>query len=162
MPGPNDDAVIGFSDITVTHDTSASDTVDSLNCAASLDISSGSLAIDTTSQSQPTSTVSGQFDLSGASLQLLSGNLSLAGGGTVSGSMSGAAGTDLSLSGQVLTTTSVISSAGSVSLSGCTEAGSYSVAGDTGASSTTFTGPVQLGTSLEVADATFARRWAAR
>ena len=46
-------------------------------------------------------------------------------------------------------TSSVISSAGSVGLSGCTEAGSYSVAGDTNASSTSFTGPIQLGTSLE-------------
>ena len=63
VPGPGDDAVIGFSDITVTHDTSASDTVDSVSCAASLDISSGSLSIDTTSPSQPSSTVSGQFNL---------------------------------------------------------------------------------------------------
>ena len=38
VPGPNDDAVIPFSDITITHVSSASDTVDSVNCYASLDI----------------------------------------------------------------------------------------------------------------------------
>ena len=79
VPGPSDDAVISFSDITVTHDTSASDTIDSLNCAASLDITSGSLAIDTSSPSQPGSMVSGQFDLSGASFQVLAGNVLLIG-----------------------------------------------------------------------------------
>ena len=149
VPGPSDDAVISFSDITVTHDTSASATVDSLNCAAGLDITSGSLSIDTTSPSQPSSTVSGQFNLNGASLALLAGNLGLSGGGTISGTISGAAGTNLSLNGESLTTSSVISSAGLVALDGCTEAGSYTSTGDTNAINTSFRGPVQLGTSLE-------------
>ena len=151
VPGPSDDAVIGFSDITVTHDTSASDTVDSVTCAATLDITSGSLGIDTTSPSQPTSTVSGQFNSSGGSLQLLAGTLNLSGGGTVSGSITGVAGTNLGLEGQDLTASSVISSVGSVDLIGCTEAGSFSDTGGTLAESTSFTGPVlDLGSSLEV------------
>ena len=151
LPGPSDDAVISFSDITVTHDTSPSDAVDSVNCAATLDLSSGSLSIDTTSASQPTSTVSGQFNLSGASLQVLSGNVNLTGGGTISGSVAATAGTSLGLSGQVLTTSSVVSSDGSVTLVGCTEAGSYSAAGGTSASGTTFTGTVvNVGSSLLV------------
>ena len=60
------------------------------------------------------------------------------------------AGTTLGLDGQDLTTSSVISSAGSVALNGCTEAGSYACTGDTNATNTTFTGPVALGISLEV------------
>jgi hypothetical protein len=99
LPGPSDDVVINQSGITVTHNTSASDTVDSVSCAANLNVSSGSLAINTTSSAQPTSTVSEQFNLSGASLQLLAGSLSLIGGGTVSGSVTGAAGTTLEFDG---------------------------------------------------------------
>ena len=96
VPGSNDDAVISFSDITITHDASASDTVDSLNCAAGLDITSGSLTIDATSASQPGSTVSGcAVQSERASLQVLAGNLNFTGGGTVSGSITGAAGTTL-------------------------------------------------------------------
>jgi hypothetical protein len=153
VPGPNDDAVISFSNITVTHDTSASDTVDSVNCAAALDITSGSLTIDTTSPSQPGSAVSGQFNLSGgASLQLLAGNLNLTDGGTISGTINAAEGSSLSLNGQDLTTSSVISSEGGVTLSGCTEAGTYQGgAGGTYADNTSFTGTVvSLGSSLEV------------
>ncbi len=157
VPGPSDDAVITFPDITVTHDTSASDTIDTLNCAASLDITSGSLGIDTSSPSQPGSVVSGQFDLSGASFQVLAGNVLLIGGGTTSGTITGAAGTNLGINDQDLTAGSTISSAGSVSLSSCTVAGSYSTVGDTYAVSTNFTGPVQLGSSLEATgDVTFA------
>ncbi len=151
-PGAGDDAVIPFGDITVTHSSGENDTVDSINCQAALDLTSGSLTIDTTSASQPGSTISGQFNLSGASLQLLAGNLSLTGGGTISG----AAGTNLDLNGQDLTASSVISSQGSVALYGCAIAGSYSAAGDTSASDTTFTGTVALGTSLEVSNVTFA------
>ena len=95
VPGSGDDAVINFSDITVTHATSAPDTVDGLGCAATLNIASGSLSINTTSPLQPTSTISGQFTLGGASLQLLSGNLDLKGGGTISGTITAAAGTNL-------------------------------------------------------------------
>ncbi len=111
-----------------------------------------------------TCNISGGFDMSQVavantgSLAVQQGSLRVGGTGSTvsSGSFTGAAVTDLVISGQDLTSTSVISSAGSVHLSGCTEAGSYSVAGDTSAGSVTFTGPVQLGTSLEVGDATFA------
>jgi hypothetical protein len=71
VPGAGDDAAISFGDITVTHSAAVSDTVDSINCQAALDLTSDSLTIDTTSASQPRSTVSGQFNLSGSSLQLL-------------------------------------------------------------------------------------------
>jgi PKD domain len=80
VPGPNDDAVISYSDITVTHDTSASDSVNSINCAAALDLTNGSLAIATTSS------ISG-------SLTLQAATLSTAGTLTVSGSMTWAGGT---------------------------------------------------------------------
>jgi hypothetical protein len=157
VPGPGDDAVISFSDITVTHDTSASDTVNSVNCAASLDITSGSLAIDTISSSMPTSSVSGQLNLSGASLQLVSGTLNLTGGGTISGTINGAPGTSLNISDQALTATSVISSDGGVEISSSTEAGSFQAAGGTFAANTSFTGTVvSVGPSLVVYGVTFA------
>ena len=150
VPGPNDDAVIGFSDVTVTHDTSAADIVDSINCSASLDITSGSVTIDTTSPSQPSSTVSGQFNLSNASLELPSGNLSLTGGGTVSGTITAASGTTLSLSGQALTAASSIS-ADVVSLYYVSDAGSYSATSGTTASFSTLTGSVtSVGSYLDV------------
>jgi hypothetical protein len=59
------------------------------------------------------------------------GGLNLGGNGsTVStGSFTGAAGTGLGIIGQMLTTSSVISSDGSVGLNGCTEAGSLCCAG---------------------------------
>jgi len=151
VPNASDDAVINYANITVTHDTSAADTVDSLVSAANLDISSGSLTIDTTSASQPTSTVSGQFLLSGASLQVLSGNVNLTGGGTISGTITAVAGTNLQLNGQVLTTSSVVSSDGFVEILDSTEAGSFQAAGGTTAQNTSFTGTVvSLGSSLDV------------
>ncbi len=158
VPGPSDDAVISFSDITVTHDTSASDTVDSVNCAATLDISSGSLSIDTTSPSAPTSTVSGQFTLTGASLQLLSGNLNLTGGGTFSGSITGVAGTTVNFldSPYSFSANSSLSTAGSVGFysSVVTEDGAYDVSQSTTvdyASTATFTAPItDLGSDLNV------------
>ncbi len=157
VPGPNDDAVISFSNITVTHDTSASDTVNSVNCAAPLDITSGSLTIDTTSQSQPTSTVSGQLNLSGASLQVLAGNLYLAGGGTVSGLVSVMAGSKIEFDGPSfsLTNSSTITGAGEVGFNGAGEtvtvAGTYDVTGGTQAlgSTVSFTAPItHLGSDL--------------
>ena len=156
VPGPSDDAVVSFSGITVTHDTSASDVIDSVSCAASLDISSGSLSIETTSPSQPSSTVSGQFDLTGGSLQLVAGNLNLAGGGTVSGSITGAAGTSLQFNGPAFSFdgSSSISTLGSVGLyAGTTTiAGSYNVAASTDTGGTvTFTAPItDLGSDLGV------------
>ncbi len=156
VPGPNDDAVVPFSDITVTHDTSAADTVDSVNCAAALDITSGALTIDTTSSSQPTSIVSGPFNQSGGSLQLLSGNLSLAGGGTVDGTMTGDAGTNLEFEGSSFSfaATSAITSAGEVTFAYCpavTVGGTYDVTGGTFAAGGTlsFTAPItSVGTDL--------------
>jgi hypothetical protein len=150
VPGAGDDAVVSFGNITVTHSSAVGDSVDSVNCQEPLDLTSGSLTIDTTSPSQHSSTVSGQFNLSGASLQLVSGTLNLSGGGTTSGSITVAAGTTLGLSGQDLTSSSVISSQGYVDFGGCTEAGRYSTTGDTAAGSTSFTGPVTLGSSLYV------------
>ncbi len=155
VPGAADDAVISFSDITITHDTSASDTVDSLTCDAALDISDGSLTIDTTSSAQPASIVSGEVDLSGASLSVLSGSLDLTGGGTLSGNLNAGAGTSLSLNGLSLTPRSAIASAGNVGLGDCTVEGSYNCAGVTDASDTIFTGAVSLGSALNVDNVAF-------
>jgi hypothetical protein len=80
VPGPGNDAVISFSDITVTHNTSASDIVNSVTCAGSLDITNGSLALSATSS------VAGSLTLQGATL-------STAGTLTVTGSMTWTAGT---------------------------------------------------------------------
>src|SRR5262249_2289547 len=80
VPGPGDDAVISFSDITVTHGGPASDTADSVSCAGSLDITNGSLSIDAASS------VAGNLTLDSASL-------STAGTLTVNGSMNWGAGT---------------------------------------------------------------------
>jgi hypothetical protein len=81
------------------------------------------------------------------------GGLSLRGtSSTVStGTFTGAAGTNLTLIGQALAGSSVISSNGFVEVVNSVEAGSYSAAGGTYADSTSFTGPVvNLGPSLEV------------
>ncbi len=159
VPGPSDDAVISFSNVTVTHDTSVSDTVDSVNCAAALDITSGSLTIDTTSSSQPTSTISGQFNLSGASLQVLAGNLYLTGGGTVSGTVSGAAETHVEFDGPTwaFDSSSSITSTGAVGFTSdgevATVSGTYNVTGQTydHGSTVSFTAPfTDLGSDLSV------------
>ena len=52
LPGPSDDVVIDLLGITVTHSSSASDSVNSLTISSSqsaLDISNGALALNTTS-----------------------------------------------------------------------------------------------------------------
>jgi len=86
LPGPSDDVVINLPNITVTHDTSVSDAVNSLTISSSqsaLDISNGSLALNTTSS------IAGGLTLSGATLST-AGELTVDGsvtwvGGTVSG-----------------------------------------------------------------------------
>ena len=84
-------------------------------------------------------------------MQILSGTVNLTGGGTVSGMITAASDTNLGLNGQNLTSSSVITSAGSVGLSSSTEAGSYSAAGGTAAYDSSFTGTViDLGPSLSV------------
>ena len=79
------------------------------------------------------------------------GSLEFGGNATTvsSGKYTSAAGTYLEIDNQTLTAGSVTSLAGSGALQQCTEEGSCSVAGDMNAASTTFTGPVQLGSSLE-------------
>ncbi len=104
--------------------------------------------------------VGGDVDISSSfvntgTVNVQGGELDLAGDGVTpsTGSFIGAAGTLLSLYDEVLAPSSVISSAGAVTLSLCTEAGTYSAAGGTAADSTTFTGPVlDLGSSLEVSN----------
>ena len=114
-------------------------------------MSNGTITIDTTSPSQPTSSVTGQFTMPGGTLQLQSGTLNLAGGSTIGGTITGAGGTDLAIGAANLTTTSTVSSAGTVELVNCTEAGSYNAAGGTIAVGTAYTGPVlDLGSSLEI------------
>jgi len=84
VPTSSDDAQVNFSGITVTHSTSASDTVNSLTSQASFNLSGGSLSVVTTS------VISGSFAMSGGTLTG-SGNLTVTGpttwtGGTMSGS----------------------------------------------------------------------------
>ena len=148
VPGAGDDAVIPFGDITVTHDSAVNDTVDSIDCQSALDLAAGSLIIDTTSPSQPISTISGQFNLGGDSLQLLAGSLSFTGGGTVSGTISGAEGTTLIFGGSSFTfgADSILSTAGSVALysTEVTESGAYDVTTSTmvGGGTVTFSAPI--------------------
>ena len=83
VPGAADDAVIPFSDITVTHNSSAADSVRSVVSEASLDLSNGSLAIASSSS------ISGGLTLEGSALST-AGTLTLSGsnawvGGTISG-----------------------------------------------------------------------------
>ena len=75
VPGPADDAVISYSGITVTHNSAAFDTVNSLTCQSNLEISNGELSVGTTS-SLATSNVYGQLNMPGGSLRLQSGSLS--------------------------------------------------------------------------------------
>ncbi len=80
VPGSGDNATIPFSDITVTHSSSAADSVNSLNSQAALDLTNGSLALSTSSSISDTLTLQGA-------------TLSAAGALTVTGSMNWAAGT---------------------------------------------------------------------
>ena len=117
VPGAGDDAVIPFGDITVTHTSAVNDTVDSINCEAVLDLTSGSLTIDTTSPRQPSSTVSGAFNLgSGASLQLWPVTSARQTAGRSVGRSAAASDTTFNLNGQDLTASSVVSSDGFVSI----------------------------------------------
>ena len=80
VPGPGDDVVIGFSGITVTHDSNVSDTINSLTSQANLSISAGSLSLSAASS------ISGGLSLSG-------GTLTGAGDVTVSGLLTWTGGT---------------------------------------------------------------------
>ena len=95
----------------------------------------------------PTFYNTGTVDVQGGELELESD-----GATPNAGTFTGAAGTSLVLRDEVLAPTSVISSAGFVTLNICDDAGSFSAAGGTVADDTSFTGTVlELGSSLEVA-----------
>jgi hypothetical protein len=66
VPGPGDDAVIGFSDITVTHASSASDSVNSLTSQGAIAITGGSLSVASTSSINNTLSLSSGATLTGA------------------------------------------------------------------------------------------------
>ena len=83
LPGPSDDVIIDISGITVTHSSTASDSVNSLTTSASdstLDLSNGSLALSADSS------ISGGLTVGG-------GTLITAGAVTVSGTMDWTGGT---------------------------------------------------------------------
>ena len=100
LPGPTDDVVIALSGITVTHSSTASDSVNSLTISASdatLDLSNGSLSIASNSS------ISGNLSIEGGDLSV-AGTLTLGGpmtwtGGTISGSGIVAAQAGLTLGG---------------------------------------------------------------
>jgi hypothetical protein len=66
VPGPSDAAVIPFADITVTHGTSTSDAVNSLNSQAAVAITGGSLALASTSSINNTLSLSPGGTLTGS------------------------------------------------------------------------------------------------
>jgi hypothetical protein len=135
LPGPSDDVVINQPGITVTHSTSAIDTVNSLTISSSqssLDISGGSLALSTTSSiagtvsiEGATLTTAGNLAVAGpftnnGSVEVQAGTLNLsvgapshptdaAGTGTVTGTFTGAAGTTMGLRYQDMAATGDIS-----------------------------------------------------
>ena len=82
VPTATDDAVINMAGITVTHSSSANDSVNSLMCLATLDLSAGSMNL------LASSTLSSLMVTSGASLTLTSstiqGSTSISGGSFVS------------------------------------------------------------------------------
>src|SRR6516165_7375135 len=83
VPGANNDAIIPFGDITVTHSSPASDSVNSISCQAALDLTNGSLALANSSS------ILGAFNFHGATLNT-AGTLTITGtmswgGGTVTG-----------------------------------------------------------------------------
>jgi hypothetical protein len=83
VPGPGDDAEIGFPGITVTHTSSASDSVNSLTLSSNqsaLDISNGSLSLG------KTSSIAGNVSIEGATLST-SGGLTVTGSFTNNGTV---------------------------------------------------------------------------
>ncbi len=124
LPGPADDVVISMPGITVTHSSSAPDSVNSLTITSNrsaLDISDGSLAFNTTSS------IAGSLTLSNASLGV-AGDLTVSGpmawtGGTIAGggTLSAQGGLALGSSGDEVTETLdgvALDNAGAASFSG--------------------------------------------
>jgi hypothetical protein len=111
LPGPSDDVVISQPNITVTHSTSAIDIVNSLmisSTQSSLDISSGSLALATTSS------VAGAFSIEGATLST-SGYLAVAGPFNNTGTVDVQAGTlDLHVGSSITVTGTFHGAAGTL------------------------------------------------
>jgi hypothetical protein len=88
VPGSGDDAVINFSDITVTHTSSASDAVNSLTSQAAIEISGGLLSTASASTIQNAFNVTAAMfattgDLTVSGLLTLDISGSLSGGGSV-------------------------------------------------------------------------------
>jgi hypothetical protein len=101
-PGATDVAVINQAGITITHSSSASETINSLTSQANINWQNGSLS------------VSGAFNNSGT-VTVQSGGLNLSGGGSDSGSFSVAAGAALTFGGTTtLTASSQVNSDGKV------------------------------------------------
>jgi hypothetical protein len=110
VPGSGDDAVINFAEITVTHASAVSDTVNSLKSQGAIAITGGSLALANSSS------ISNTLSLSPGGTLTLAGNLTVAGaftwtGGTLAGS-----------AGSVVTAQQGVSLAGpgNMDLVGCT------------------------------------------
>ncbi|HEV8062957.1 MAG TPA: DUF4214 domain-containing protein [Gemmataceae bacterium] len=92
VPGAGDDAVISQSGISVTHSTSASDSVNSVQCSGTLSLSSGTLSIANTSSLSALTETGGT--LTGA------GNVTVTGALTwTNGTMSGSGATSLAAGG---------------------------------------------------------------
>jgi hypothetical protein len=88
VPGPGDDAVIAFSDITVTHTSSASDSVNSLTSQGAIAITGGSLSLASASNVNNALTLSSGATLTGG------GNITVSGlfnwqSGTLAGAPTG-------------------------------------------------------------------------
>jgi Bacterial Ig-like domain (group 3) len=98
-----------------------------------------------------TTAIEAAFDQTSTGFTLVDGGtLELGGGGAITGPVSAAAGTTLSLDGEILSSSSVIASDGTVQLQNCTEAGSYSATAGTYADDVNFSGAVLTLGNLEV------------
>jgi hypothetical protein len=99
VPGPTDDAVIGFDSIAVTHPNSVSDSVHSLTSQAALTVSSGSLMFAADSSTKGLSVtggtvaVTGSADLEVQTLAQTGGTITGSGTVTVDGSWNWTGGT---------------------------------------------------------------------
>jgi hypothetical protein len=106
LPGPTDNAVISTAGITVTHSSGLSDSVQSLQSLADITLSNGGgLVLGGSSR------ISGQLSNS-ASVEILSGTLTLSGGGSSSaGAFVGDSGTTLQFVGSWSLTEASVSKA---------------------------------------------------
>jgi hypothetical protein len=117
VPTASDDAVVDMTGITVTHNTTAADTAQSLMTRAAFTISAGSLALASDSAFQSSLNLSGGV-LTGAGDVSVGGLLAVTAGGTMSGTGVTVVAGGMAMSGRLLLTGRTVVNTGPANVTG--------------------------------------------